>query len=151
MTAFNEEVSSAEKIGLHLSEIGRIQNNAGAIMQFMAVVFAVCVYFYNALVYPPEAPHKALFGLMLALDGLFIVVACFLYLRCLTLSVGWSKQIKSQRSFHFLSALPEEDVEKTLFWIVRSFRRGTYCFFLVFFTTAVLIVLVALGESNMLP
>jgi hypothetical protein len=84
-------------------------------------------------------------------DGLFIVATCFLYFRCLTLSVGWMSYKNPKTGFHFLSTLSEEDIEKTLLKIVRSFRRGTYFFFFCFFTTALLIALVAFGYSNMLP
>jgi hypothetical protein len=151
MVAFNNEIASADKIGLHLSEIGRIQNNAGSLLQFMAILFAICVYFFNALVYP-ASPHRMLYGGVLAVDGVLIVTACFLYLRCLTLSVGWSPKYRNPKTgFHFLSSLSEEEIENTLFRIVRSFRRGTYCFFLCFFNTSLLIGLVALGELEMLP
>ncbi len=151
MVAFNNEISSADKIGLHLSEIGRIQNNAGSLLQFTAILFAVCVYFYNAMIYPSTA-HRTVYASFLAVNAFFIVTACFLYLRCLTLSVGWSAQIENPKTkFHLLSTLPEEEIESTLFQIVRSFRRGTYCFFLAFFSTFVLLGMVAFGELNMLP
>ncbi len=151
MVAFNNEISSADKIGLHLSEIGRIQNNAGSLLQFTAILFAVCVYFYNALIYP-SAAHRMMYGSFLAANTFFIVTACFLYLRCLTLSVGWSAKFRHPKTkFHFLSTLPEEEIELTLFQIVRSFRRGTYCFFLSFFSTFLLLGMVAFGELNMLP
>jgi hypothetical protein len=151
MVAFNNEIASADKIGLHLSEIGRLQNNAGSLLQFMAILFAVCVYFYNALVYPASA-HRTLYGVALAVNAVLIVTTCFFYLRSLTLSVGWSAQYRHPKTrFHFLSTLSEEEIENTLFRIVRSFRRGTYCFFLSFFNTFILIVLVAFGELNMLP
>jgi hypothetical protein len=151
MVAFNNEISSAEKIGLHLSEIGRIQNNSGSLLQFVAILFAVCVYFYNALVYP-ATHYRALYASFLALDAILICATCFFYFRCLTLSVGWSSKAENpKKKFHFLSTLSEEEIEKTLFRIVRSFRRGTYCFFLSFFATVILIALVAFGYSNMLP
>jgi hypothetical protein len=151
MVAFNNEISSAERIGLHLSEIGRIQNNSGSLLQFVAILFAVCVYFYNALVYPENA-HRVLYASFLAIDSLLIFASCFFYFRCLTLSVGWaSKPENPRKKFHFLSMLSEEEIEQTLFRIVRSFRRGTYCFFLSFFNTFILIALVAFGYLNMLP
>jgi hypothetical protein len=151
MVAFNNEIASADKIGLHLSEIGRIQNNAGSLLQFMAILFAICVYFYNALVYP-ESAHRTLYGIVLAANALLIVSACFFYLRALTLSVGWSAQYRNPKTgFHFLSTLSEEEIENTLLRIVRSFRRGTGCFFLSFFVTFLLISLVAFGELGMLP
>ena len=149
--AFNNEIASAEKIGLHLSEIGRIQNNAGSLLQFMAIIFAICVYFYNALVFP-ASPHRVLYGVFLAINALLAVSTCYLYLRCLTLSVGWSAKYRNPKTgFHFLSSLSEEEIENTLFQIIRSFRRGTYCFFLCFFNTFILICLVAFGYLNMLP
>lgn len=151
MVAFNNEIASAEKIGMHLSEIGRLQNNAGAIMQFMAVIFVICVYFFNALVYP-DTPHRTLYGCVLAVDALFIFSACFSYLRCLTLSVGWSAQHRHPKTrFHFLSNLSEEQIERMLLKTVRSFRCGNYFFFLCFFNTFLLIILVAFGEVGMLP
>jgi len=151
MVAFNNEISSADKIGLHLSEIGRIQNNAGSLLQFTAILFAVCVYFYNAMIYPSSA-HRAMYASFLGVNAVLIVAACFLYLRCLTLSVGWNVKFKHPKTkFHLLSTLSEEAIEDTLFHIVRSFRRGTYCFFLAFFGTFLLLGLVAFGEINMLP
>ncbi len=151
MVAFNNEISSADKIGLHLSEIGRLQNNAGALLQFVAILFAVCVYFYNALVYPATS-HRMMYASFLAADALLILGACYSYFRCMTLSVGWAdKAVNPKKKFHFLSTLSEEEIEKTLFQIVRSFRTGTYFFFLSFFCTVILIALVAFGYSNMLP
>ena len=151
MVAFNNEISSAEKIGLHLSEIGRLQNNAGSLLQFTAILFAVCVYFYNAMIYP-SSDYRAMFALFLALNAAFIFAACFLYLRCLTLSVGWSAKLKNpETKFHLLSTLSEEEIEDTLYHIVRSFRRGTYCFFLSFFSAFLSLGMVAFGEVNMLP
>lgn len=151
MIAFNNEIASAEKIGLHLSEIGRIQNNAGALMQFMAILFAVCVYFYNDIVYT-ATDNRAVYGAALGVDALLIVFACFFYLRSLTLSVGWNRHYPHPKmGFHLLSTLSEEEIEKTLHRIVRSFRRGTYCFFFSFFATFLLIILVAVGQLGMLP
>ncbi len=152
MVAFNNEISSADKIGLHLSEIGRLQNNAGSLLQFMAIIFAVCIYFFNDVVYPATGMHRKLYGSVLAADALFIALSCVLYLRCLTLSVGWSAEFRHPKTgFHFLSTLSEEQIESTLHGIVRSFRRGTYCFILCFLTTFLLISLVALGELNLIP
>jgi hypothetical protein len=151
MVAFNNEISSADKIGLHLSEIGRLQNNAGSLLQFTAILFAVCVYFYNALIYPSSG-HRMIYASILAVNAVFILTACFLYLRCLTLSVGWSAEVKNPKTkFHLLSTLSEEEIEDTLYLIVRSFRRGTWCFFLSFFSTFVLLGMVAVGELDMLP
>ena len=151
MIAFNNEISSADKIGLHLSEIGRLQNNAGSLLQFTAILFAVCVYFYNGMIFP-ATDHRTIYASLLAVTASFILVACFLYLRCLTLSVGWSGKFKHSKSkFHLLSTLSEEEIEDTLYLIVRSFRRGTWCFFLSFFSTFVLLGMVAFGEVNMLP
>ena len=151
MVAFNNEISSAEKIGLHLSEIGRLQNNAGSLLQFTAILFAVCVYFYNALIYPTSG-HRMIYASILAANAVFILTACFLYLRCLTLSVGWNAKVKNPKTrFHLLSTLSEEEIEDTLYLIVRSFRRGTWCFFLSFFSTFVLLGMVAVGELDMLP
>jgi hypothetical protein len=152
MVAFNNEIASADKIGLHLSEIGRLQNNAGAILQFMAVIFAICIYFFNDVVYPATGKHRILYGSVLAVDALFIAVSCILYLRCLTLSVGWNPEYHNPKTgFHFLSTLSEAQIENTLYGVVRSFRRGTYCFFFCFLTTFVLICLVALGELSVIP
>jgi hypothetical protein len=152
MVAFNNEISSADKIGLHLSEIGRLQNNAGSLLQFMALIFAICIYFFNDVVYPASGLHRKLYGSVLALDALLIGISCVLYLRCLTLSVGWSSKNQNPKTgFHFLSTLSEEQIEYTLHGIVRSFRRGTYCFILCFFMTFLLICLVALGELNLIP
>src|SRR5271166_1618234 len=115
MGAFNNEISSADKIGLHLSEIGRLQNNAGALLQFMAIIFAVCIYFFNDVVYPATGMHRKLYGSVLAADGLLIASSCLLYLRCLTLSVGWSAEYRHPRTgFHLLSTLSEEQIESTL-------------------------------------
>ena len=151
MVAFNDEISSADKIGLHLSEIGRIQNNAGSLMQFTAILFAVCVYFYNAMIWP-ASDHRMAYAIILSLNALFLVTACFLYLRCLTLSVGWSaKANRPKAKFHLLSTLSEEEIEDTLFHIVRSFRRGTYFFFISFFSTFVLLGMVAAGELTLSP
>ncbi len=151
MVAFNNEIASAEKIGLHLSEIGRIQNNAGSLLQFTAILFAICIYFFNDVVYP-ATQYRMLYGGVLAVDSFLIVTACYLYLRCLTLSVGWSAQyINPKTGFHFLSTLSEEEIENTLFRIVRSFRSGTYCFFVSFFNTFLLIALVAFGYMDMIP
>jgi len=151
MVAFNNEISSADKIGLHLSEIGRLQNNAGSLLQFTAILFAVCVYFYNGMIFP-ATDHRTIYASLLAVTASFILAACFLYLRCLTLSVGWSGKFKHPKSkFHLLSTLSEEEIEDTLYLIVRSFRRGTWCFFLSFFSTFVLLGMVAFGELNMLP
>ena len=151
MVAFNNEISSAEKIGLHLSEIGRLQNNAGSLLQFTAILFAVCVYFYNDMIFP-SANHRMIYASLLAVTACFILAACFLYLRCLTLSVGWNAKFKHPKAkFHLLSSLSEEEIEDTLYLIVRSFRRGTWCFFLSFFGTFVLLGMVAFGELNMLP
>jgi hypothetical protein len=146
MTAFNNEISSADKIGLHLSEVGRIQNNAGSLLQFMAILFAISIYFFNALVFPAST-HRLIFGGVLALYAVFMFTTCYLYLRCLTFSVGWIKLHPSARhSAHFLSTLSEQEIEKALFRTVRSFRRGTYCFFLCFFTALVLVSLLAFGS-----
>ena len=151
MVAFNNEISSADKIGLHLSEIGRLQNNAGSLLQFTAILFAVCVYFYNDMIFP-STDHRTIYASLLAVTASFILAACFLYLRCLTLSVGWSAKFKHPKTkFHLLSTLSEEEIEDTLYLIVRSFRRGTWCFFLSFFSTFVLLGMVAFGELNMLP
>jgi len=151
MVAFNNEISSADKIGLHLSEIGRLQNNAGSLLQFTAILFAVCVYFYNDMIYP-ATDHRAIYASLLAVTAAFILAACVLYLRCLTLSVGWNAKFKHPKSkFHLLSTLSEDEIEDTLYLIVRSFRRGTWCFFLSFFSTFVLLGMVAFGELNMLP
>jgi hypothetical protein len=145
MGAFNNEIASADKIGLHLSEIGRLQNNAGALMQFMAIIFAICIYFFNNVVYPSKGMQKVIYGAALTVDALLIFAACAFYLRCLTLSVGWNSEYRNPKAgFHFLSSLSEEQIEETLYGIVRSFRRGTYCFALCFFVTFVLICLVAI-------
>ena len=149
VVSFNNEISSADKIGLHLSEIGRLQNNAGSILQFMAILFAICIYFFNALVFPQSA-YRLIFGSLLALNGTLIFCTAFLFLRCLTLSVGWSKTAEKPRTgFHFLSTLSEEEIEETLFRIVRSFRRGTYCFFVCLFVTLILVCLLAFGSLEM--
>ncbi len=151
MVAFNTEISSAERIGLHLAEIGRIQNNSGSLLQFVAILFAGCVYFFNALVYP-ETAHRTLYATCLAIDALLIFATCFFYFRCSTLSVGWARKAEHPRKkAQVLSTLSEEEIENALFRIVRSFRRGTYCFFLSFFSTFILIALVAFGYLNMLP
>ena len=152
MAAFNNEIASAERIGLHLAEIGRIQNNAGGILQFTGIVFAICVYFFNSVVLPSAGTHRQLYGSVLAADGLSIAIACAYYLRCVTLSVGWSREHRHpQRGYHLLSALSEAQIEKTLYLVVRTFRRGTYCFAFCFLTTLVLICLVALGELEKIP
>ncbi|HWJ19484.1 MAG TPA: hypothetical protein VNR65_12240 [Geobacterales bacterium] len=149
MVAFNNEISSAEKIGLHLSEIGRLQNNAGSLLQFTAILFAICIYFYNDMLYP-STDNRVIYASLLAVTASFILAACFLYLRCLTLSVGWSAKVKHPKTkFHLLSTLSEEEIEETLYLIVRSFRRGTYCFFLSFFSSFVLLGMVALGQLKM--
>ena len=152
MGAFNNEIASADKIGLHLSEIGRLQNNAGALMQFMAIIFAICIYFFNDVVYPSQGMRKVLYGAVLGVDALLIFAACIFYLRCLALSVGWSAEYRNPKTgFHFLSSLSEEQIEETLYGIVRSFRRGTYCFVLCVGTTFLLICLVAFGYLNLIP
>jgi hypothetical protein len=152
MVAFNNEIASAEKIGLHLSEIGRLQNNAGALMQFMAIIFASCIYAFNALVLPETGRHRMLYAGIIAVDGLLAFSSCAFYVRCLTLSVGWSPEIRHPKTgFHFLSSLPEEQIEDTLYGIVRSFRRGTHCFVLCFLTAFLLICLVAFADLSMIP
>ncbi len=152
MGAFNNEIASADKIGLHLSEIGRIQNNAGSLMQFMAIIFAICIYFFNDIVYPSTGMHRVLYGSVLALDALLIFGACVFYLRCLTVSVGWNAQNRNPKTgFHLLSCLPEDQIEHALCGIVGAFRRGTYCFALCFLTTFLLISLVAFGYMGMIP
>jgi len=152
MPAFNNEIASADKIGMHLSEIGRIQNNAGALMQFMAIIFAVCIYAFNDLVYPATGIKRLLYASVLGLDTLLIFACCVFYLRCLMLSVGWSAEYRNPKTgFHFLSSLSEEQIEDTLYGIVQSFRRGTYCFALCFLTTFLLICLVALGYLDLIP
>jgi hypothetical protein len=140
------ENSSADKVGLYLSEIGRLQNNAGSILQFMAILFAVCIYFFNALVFP-QSSHRLIFGGLLALNGTLMFCTAFLFLRCLTLSAGFSKcAVKPRVGFHLLPLLSEEEIEMTLFRIARAFRRGTYCFFLCFFLTLILVCLLAFGS-----
>ncbi len=152
MAAFNNEIASADKIGLHLSEIGRIQNNAGSLLQFTAIIFAVCVYFFNALVYPATGTHRALYGSVLAVDALLIAAACGFYLRCLTLSVGrHPRHPHPETGFYLLPALPEDQIEQVLHGIVRAFRRGTYCFAFCFFTAVLLVCLAAFGELSMIP
>ncbi|MBI4723733.1 MAG: hypothetical protein HY765_01540 [Rhodomicrobium sp.] len=152
MVAFNNEIASADKIGLHLSEIGRIQNNAGSLLQFMAIVFAICIYSFNALVYPAAGSNRILYGSILAVNAVFLAATCILYLRCLTLSVGWNSECRNPKTgFYFLSTLSEEQIQNTLHGIVWSFRRGTYCFALCFFTTLLLICLVALSELKIIP
>jgi hypothetical protein len=152
MAAFNNEIASADKIGLHLSEIGRIQNNAGALMQFMAIIFAICIYFFNDIVYPATGMRKIVYGSLLAVDALLIFTASAFYLRCLTLSVGWNTQnLHPKNGFHLLSSLSEEQIETTLYSTVRTFRRGTYSFALCFLTTFIAICLVALGELGFIP
>jgi hypothetical protein len=149
MVAFNNEISSAEKIGLHLSEIGRVQNNAGSILQFTAILFAICIYFYDDMLYP-STDNRVIYASLLAVTASFILAACFLYLRCLTLSVGWNAKVKHPKTkFHLLSTLSEEEIEDTLYRILRSFRRGTYCFFISFFSSFVLLGIVALGQLKM--
>src|SRR6516162_8562022 len=74
MVAFNNEISSADKIGLHLSEIGRLQNNAGSLLQFMALLFAVCVYFYNDMIFP-STDHRTIYASLLAVTAAFILAA----------------------------------------------------------------------------
>jgi len=143
-------VSSSERLGLHLLEIGRIQNNSGSLLQFVAILFAVCIYFFNALVYP-ASPNRPLYAAFLAVDSAFIVGCCFFYLRCLTLSVGWSATRHPKTNYHLLSTLREDEMEETLRRVIRSFRRGTYCFALSFITTLLSLGLVALGYTNMLP
>ncbi len=151
MVAFNNKSSSAEKIGLHLSEIGRLQNNAGSLLQLTAILFAVCVYFYNDMIYP-STDHRAVYASLFAVTAISILAACLLYLRCLTLSVGWSAKVKHPKTkFHLLSTLSEEEIKETLTLIVRSFRRGAWCFFMRFFSSFVLIGMAAFGELNMLP
>jgi hypothetical protein len=152
MVAFNNEIASADKIGLHLSEIGRLQNNAGALMQFMAIIFAICIYFFNDVVDPSKGMHKVVYGVTLAVDALLIFAAMAFYLRCMTLSVGWSSEFRNPKTgFHFLSSLSEEQIEETLYRTVRSFRRGTYCFALCFLVTFLLICLVAFRYTNLIP
>ena len=152
MAAFNNEIASADKIGLHLSEIGRIQNNAGSLLQFMAIVFAICIYFFNALVYPATGTHRALYGSVLAVDALLIAVASAFYLRCLTLSVGWHpKHRHPETGFSSSSGSARRANRRTLHGIVRAFRRGTYAFAFCFFTTLLLVCLVAFGELSMIP
>ncbi len=152
MVAFNNEIASADKIGLHLSEIGRLQNNAGSLLQFMAIIFAICIYFFNDIVYPSTGMRKLLYGSVLAVDSLLIAGSCSYYLRCLTLSVGWSRENRHPKTgFHFLSSLSEEQIEVTLHKIVRAFRRGTYFFALCFVTTFLLICIVAFGQMNLIP
>ena len=98
----------------------------------------------------PSTDHRTIYASLLALTAAFILAACFLYLRCLTLSVGWSAKVKHPKTkFHLLSTLPEEEIEDTLYLIVRSFRRGTYCFFLSFFSSFLLLGMVALGQLKM--
>jgi hypothetical protein len=66
--------------------------------------------------------------------------------------VGWhSGYVNPKTGFHLLSSLSEEQIENTLHGIVRSFRRGTYCFALCFVATVLMISLVALGELNLIP
>ncbi len=152
MVAFNNEIASADKMGLHLSEIGRIQNNAGALLQFMAIIFAACIYAFTALVLPETGTHRMLYAGMIAAEGLFALSSCAFYLRCLTLSVGWSPEARHPKTgFHLLSSLPEEQIEDTLYGIVRSFRRGTHCFVLCFSTAFLLICLVAFADLAMIP
>ena len=152
MAAFNNEIASADKIGLHLSEVGRVQNNAGAVLQFMGIVFAICVFFFNNIVYPAKGTNRLLYGSVLAVDAALIFAACAFYLRCITLSVGWSRECHDPKTrFHLLSALSETQVESTLHAVIRAFRRGTYCFALCFPATFILICLVALGELAMVP
>ena len=145
MAAYNNEISSAEKVGLHLSEIGRMQNNAGSILQFMALMFAICVYFFNAYVFPATA-DRYIYASLLILDSAAMLFCCFLYLRCLTVSVGWTKSPPDfRRAPAFLSHLSEADIEKALEKIVRDFRRGSYCFFFSFVMTFLLLCTVAFG------
>jgi hypothetical protein len=152
MGAFNSEIASADKIGFHLAEIGRLQNNAGALMQFMAIIFAICIYFFNDIVYPAQGTRRMIYGSFLAADAVLIFGACAFYIRCLTLSVGWHPGYRHPKmGFHFLSSLPEEEIEGALLSTVRTFRRGTYCFALCFLTTFALICLVALGYLDMIP
>ncbi len=151
MTAFNNEISSADKIGLHLSEIGRLQNNAGSLIQFMALIVGIAFFYFNNVVYAAKESRLA-YALFLAANAAAIGFTCFFYLRCLTLSVGWSAQFEHPRTrFHILSTLSEEQIETTLIKIVRSFRRGTYAFALSFAGAFIAIILVALMELNMLP
>src|SRR5271165_6670728 len=92
-----------------------------------------------------------LYGAVLGLDGVWIVTSFAFYLRCLTLSVGWnSGAVNPKTGFHLLSTLSEEQIENTLYGIVGSFRRGTFCFALSFVTTVLLIGLVVLGELNVI-
>lgn len=145
MATFNNEISSADKIGLHLSEIGRMQNNAGAILQFMALLFAICVYFFNAYVFPATT-SRHVYAALLLLDAVSMSFCCFLYLRCLTVSVGWAKSPPTfRRAPVFLSHLSEADIEKALAKIVRDFRRGSYCFFFSFVMTFLLLCVLAFG------
>ncbi len=103
MTAFNNEISSADKIGLHLSEVGRLQNNAGSLLQFMAILFAISIYFFNALVFP-ESTHRLIFGALLGVYAVCMFTCSFLYLRCLTFSLGRVRTTpRSQEIFHAFS------------------------------------------------
>src|SRR5208282_4782562 len=120
--------------------------------QFMAIIFAVCIYAFNDLVYPATGIKRLLYASVLGLDTLLIFACCVFYLRCLMLSVGWSAEYRNPKTgFHFLSSLSEEQIEDTLYGIVQSFRRGTYCFALCFLTTFLLICLVALGYLDLIP
>ena len=152
MGAFNNEIASADRIGLHLSEIGRLQNNAGALLQVMALIVVLCIYFFNNIIYPSAGLHRMIYGAVFALDCFLIVISFALYLRCLTLSVGWvSQAVNPKTGFHLLSTLSEEQIEHTLYGVIRSFRRGTYCFALTFVTTIILVFLTVLGELKAIP
>ena len=109
----------------------------------MAILFAVCVYFFNALVFPQSA-NRYIFAVLLALNAVVMVLSAFHFLRCLTLSVNWKKSSEKPKSqLHVLSALPEGEIEIILLYIVKSFRIGTYCLFPSFFITLLLVCLLA--------
>jgi len=141
-------LSPAERLNLHLGELGRLQNNAGSLLQFSGILFAICIYFNNALVIP-SSKNQYVFAVMLLADGIFAIYSCFLFLRCLTLAVAWDRpRITLNARQQLLSTLSEADVEAILAKTAHRFRYASYCFYIAFLTTFLLLCLAAFASMQ---
>jgi hypothetical protein len=140
-----EQLSSSERMSLHLSEIGRLQNNAGSTLQFMALIFVICVYYFNALIYP-STPYRAIFALALIVTASLVTYSCIQFVRVLMAATLKN----TQGGVLVYSKASEAEIEITLDRMAHRFRGAAYVFLIGLFCTFLLLCLLALANSGQL-
>ncbi len=141
MTDMAQPITPAERMALHLSEISRIQNNAGSILQFIALIFVISVYYFNALVLPSTA-HRMMYASALALNTALVFFSCIQFYRCIAISINARTQSRSP----LLSNQSEREVEDVLTTVANRYRSGATCFYFALFTSFGLLCLLAFGS-----